>query len=142
MTFAFTFAFFLMIYPWNSFRLNGCYQLNKKLQIIGLLMIALFLIIAQQMPVLGVKLYHSELYLTLKFLKVIKNFILRNVPSSHSLNYTFCYSIVYTSISDVRVVAYLSRVLESAFTALEGLNKQAFLTELVWQFFLSSRVFL
>ncbi|KAG5021641.1 hypothetical protein JHK85_017983 [Glycine max] len=28
------------------------------------------------------------------------------------------------------VVAYLSRVLESAFTALEGLNKQAFLTEL------------
>ncbi|RZC01386.1 Exocyst complex component SEC10a isoform B [Glycine soja] len=30
-----------------------------------------------------------------------------------------------------RVVAYLSRVLESAFTALEGLNKQAFLTELV-----------
>ncbi|KAG6417472.1 hypothetical protein SASPL_119652 [Salvia splendens] len=29
-----------------------------------------------------------------------------------------------------RVVAYLSRVLESAFTALEGLNKQAFLTEL------------
>jgi hypothetical protein len=31
----------------------------------------------------------------------------------------------------IRVVAYLSRVLESAFTALEGLNKQAFLTELV-----------
>ncbi|XP_010453306.1 PREDICTED: exocyst complex component SEC10 [Camelina sativa] len=30
----------------------------------------------------------------------------------------------------MRVVAYLSRVLESAFTALEGLNKQAFLTEL------------
>ncbi|KAL4361956.1 hypothetical protein GQ457_04G000610 [Hibiscus cannabinus] len=30
-----------------------------------------------------------------------------------------------------RVVAYLSRVLEAAFTALEGLNKQAFLTELV-----------
>ncbi|KAK9279507.1 hypothetical protein L1049_013186 [Liquidambar formosana] len=29
-----------------------------------------------------------------------------------------------------RVVAYLSRVLESAFTGLEGLNKQAFLTEL------------
>ncbi|EPS72505.1 hypothetical protein M569_02253, partial [Genlisea aurea] len=29
-----------------------------------------------------------------------------------------------------RVVAYLTRVLESAFTALEGLNKQAFLTEL------------
>ncbi|PHT55131.1 Exocyst complex component 5 [Capsicum baccatum] len=29
-----------------------------------------------------------------------------------------------------KVVAYLSRVLESAFTALEGLNKQAFLTEL------------
>ncbi|XP_004510573.1 exocyst complex component SEC10b [Cicer arietinum] len=29
-----------------------------------------------------------------------------------------------------RVVAYLSRVLESAFTALEGLNKQAFLSEL------------
>ncbi|KAG9454738.1 hypothetical protein H6P81_007642 [Aristolochia fimbriata] len=29
-----------------------------------------------------------------------------------------------------RVVAYLSRVLESAFTALEGQNKQAFLTEL------------
>ncbi|KAK9144987.1 hypothetical protein Sjap_004890 [Stephania japonica] len=29
-----------------------------------------------------------------------------------------------------RVVAYLSRVLEIAFTALEGLNKQAFLTEL------------
>ncbi|CAO2820197.1 unnamed protein product [Amaranthus hypochondriacus] len=29
-----------------------------------------------------------------------------------------------------RVVTYLSRVLESAFTALEGLNKQAFLTEL------------
>ncbi|CAI9095527.1 OLC1v1031508C2 [Oldenlandia corymbosa var. corymbosa] len=29
-----------------------------------------------------------------------------------------------------RVVAYLSRVLEAAFTALEGLNKQAFLTEL------------
>lgn len=28
-------------------------------------------------------------------------------------------------------MAYLSRVLESAFTALEGLNKQAFLTELV-----------
>ena len=34
-----------------------------------------------------------------------------------------------------RVVAYLSRVLESAFTALEGLNKQAFLTELVWNLF-------
>ncbi|XP_052113668.1 exocyst complex component SEC10b [Arachis duranensis] len=33
-----------------------------------------------------------------------------------------------------RVVAYLSRVLESAFTALEGLNKQAFLTELYLQF--------
>lgn len=30
----------------------------------------------------------------------------------------------------IRVVAYLSRVLEVAFTALEGLNKQAFLTEL------------
>ncbi|KAI7752564.1 hypothetical protein M8C21_016976, partial [Ambrosia artemisiifolia] len=30
----------------------------------------------------------------------------------------------------IRVVAYLSRVLEAAFTALEGLNKQAFLTEL------------
>ncbi|KAG6408991.1 hypothetical protein SASPL_132019 [Salvia splendens] len=29
-----------------------------------------------------------------------------------------------------RVIAYLSRVLESAFTALDGLNKQAFLTEL------------
>ncbi|PWA65603.1 exocyst complex component Sec10-like protein [Artemisia annua] len=29
-----------------------------------------------------------------------------------------------------RVVAYLSRVLESAYTAMEGLNKQAFLTEL------------
>ncbi|KAK4437993.1 Exocyst complex component SEC10b [Sesamum alatum] len=29
-----------------------------------------------------------------------------------------------------RVVAYLSRVLEAAFTSLEGLNKQAFLTEL------------
>ncbi|KMT12603.1 hypothetical protein BVRB_5g098420 [Beta vulgaris subsp. vulgaris] len=29
-----------------------------------------------------------------------------------------------------RVVTYLSRVLESAFTALEGLNKQAFLTEM------------
>lgn len=29
-----------------------------------------------------------------------------------------------------RAVTYLSRVLESAFTALEGLNKQAFLTEL------------
>ncbi|XP_071691097.1 exocyst complex component SEC10a-like [Rutidosis leptorrhynchoides] len=29
-----------------------------------------------------------------------------------------------------RVVSYLSRVLESAFTALEGLNKQSFLTEL------------
>ncbi|XP_061968590.1 exocyst complex component SEC10b-like [Populus nigra] len=29
-----------------------------------------------------------------------------------------------------KVVAYLSRVLEAAFTALEGLNKQAFLTEL------------
>ncbi|KAK3194716.1 hypothetical protein Dsin_026026 [Dipteronia sinensis] len=29
-----------------------------------------------------------------------------------------------------RVVAYLSRVLEAAFTALEGLNKQAFLSEL------------
>lgn len=28
-------------------------------------------------------------------------------------------------------MAYLSRVLEAAFTALEGLNKQAFLTELV-----------
>lgn len=35
---------------------------------------------------------------------------------------------------NIRVVAYLSRVLESAFTALEGLNKQAFLTELVWIF--------
>uniref|UniRef100_A0A1J3CAV2 Exocyst complex component SEC10 n=1 Tax=Noccaea caerulescens TaxID=107243 RepID=A0A1J3CAV2_NOCCA len=30
----------------------------------------------------------------------------------------------------IRVVDYLTRVLESAFTALEGLNKQAFLTEL------------
>ncbi|RRT77077.1 hypothetical protein BHM03_00014520 [Ensete ventricosum] len=29
-----------------------------------------------------------------------------------------------------RVVAYLSRVLESAFSALEGLNKQSFLTDL------------
>lgn len=36
--------------------------------------------------------------------------------------------------SITRVVAYLSRVLESAFTALEGLNKQAFLAELVWSF--------
>ncbi|RVW47047.1 Exocyst complex component SEC10a [Vitis vinifera] len=33
-----------------------------------------------------------------------------------------------------RVVAYLSRVLEAAFTALEGLNKQAFLTELKFTF--------
>ncbi|KAL0334964.1 UNVERIFIED_CONTAM: Exocyst complex component SEC10b [Sesamum radiatum] len=33
-----------------------------------------------------------------------------------------------------RVVAYLSRALEAAFTSLEGLNKQAFLTELVWRF--------
>ncbi|GKB03874.1 exocyst complex component SEC10B-like protein [Tanacetum coccineum] len=31
----------------------------------------------------------------------------------------------------IRVVAYLSRVLEATITALEGLNKQAFLTELV-----------
>ncbi|RWW35081.1 hypothetical protein GW17_00000134 [Ensete ventricosum] len=30
----------------------------------------------------------------------------------------------------MRVVAYLSRVLESAFSALEGLNKQSFLTDL------------
>ncbi|KAL4199583.1 hypothetical protein AMTRI_Chr03g51900 [Amborella trichopoda] len=30
----------------------------------------------------------------------------------------------------IRVVAYLSRVLDAAYTALEGLNKQAFLTEL------------
>ncbi|GKD47789.1 exocyst complex component SEC10, partial [Tanacetum coccineum] len=30
----------------------------------------------------------------------------------------------------IRVVAYLSRVLDATFTALEGLNKQAFLTEL------------
>lgn len=35
----------------------------------------------------------------------------------------------------IRVVAYLSRVLEAAFTALEGLNKQAFLTELVQKFY-------
>lgn len=35
-------------------------------------------------------------------------------------------------------MAYLSRVLESAFTALEGLNKQAFLTELVWELFRTS----
>lgn len=41
-------------------------------------------------------------------------------------NITFHSSLFY-----IRVVAYLSRVLESAFTALEGLNKQAFLTELV-----------
>ncbi|KAK7294537.1 hypothetical protein RJT34_17426 [Clitoria ternatea] len=34
------------------------------------------------------------------------------------------------TIACTRVVAYLSRVLESAFTALEGLNKQAFLSEL------------
>jgi hypothetical protein len=34
----------------------------------------------------------------------------------------------------LRVVAYLSRVLEVAFTALEGLNKQSFLTELVTYF--------
>ncbi|KAL8554697.1 hypothetical protein ACS0TY_002763 [Phlomoides rotata] len=34
------------------------------------------------------------------------------------------------TIACTRVVAYLSRVLEAAFTALEGLNKQAFLTEL------------
>ncbi|XP_022979187.1 exocyst complex component SEC10b-like [Cucurbita maxima] len=34
------------------------------------------------------------------------------------------------TIACTRVVAYLSRVLESAFTALDGLNKQAFLTEL------------
>lgn len=33
-----------------------------------------------------------------------------------------------------RVVDYLSRVLEVVFTALEGLNKQSFLTELVSQF--------
>ncbi|PPR93942.1 hypothetical protein GOBAR_AA26731 [Gossypium barbadense] len=32
-----------------------------------------------------------------------------------------------------RVVAYLSRVLETAFTTLEGLNKQAFLTELLYK---------
>ncbi|GJR72395.1 exocyst complex component SEC10A-like protein [Tanacetum coccineum] len=34
------------------------------------------------------------------------------------------------TIACTRVVAYLSRVLESAYTALEGLNKQSFLTEL------------
>ncbi|CAH9086696.1 unnamed protein product [Cuscuta epithymum] len=34
------------------------------------------------------------------------------------------------TIACTRVVAYLSRVLESAFTALDGLNKQAFLSEL------------
>ncbi|GKD20646.1 exocyst complex component SEC10B-like protein, partial [Tanacetum coccineum] len=34
----------------------------------------------------------------------------------------------------IRVVAYLSRVLEAAFTALEGLNKQAFLTELAFDY--------
>ncbi|XP_031122774.1 exocyst complex component SEC10a-like [Ipomoea triloba] len=34
------------------------------------------------------------------------------------------------TIACTRVVAYSSRVLESAFTALDGLNKQAFLTEL------------
>ena len=34
-------------------------------------------------------------------------------------------------ILSCRVVTYLSRVLEPAFTSLEGLNKQAFLTELV-----------
>ncbi|KAI7735316.1 hypothetical protein M8C21_029733, partial [Ambrosia artemisiifolia] len=34
------------------------------------------------------------------------------------------------TIACTRVVAYLSRVLESAFTALEGLNKQSFLAEL------------
>nr|XP_043633310.1 exocyst complex component SEC10a-like [Erigeron canadensis] len=34
------------------------------------------------------------------------------------------------TVACTRVVAYLSRVLESAFTALEGLNKQSFLTEL------------
>lgn len=38
---------------------------------------------------------------------------------------------VLVSLSNPRVIAYLSRVLEVAFTALEGLNKQAFLTELV-----------
>ncbi|MFS7896735.1 putative exocyst complex component Sec10 [Helianthus anomalus] len=36
----------------------------------------------------------------------------------------------------IRVVAYLFRILEAAFTALEGLNKQAFLTELVTHIFL------
>ncbi|GKB85164.1 exocyst complex component SEC10-like protein, partial [Tanacetum coccineum] len=35
------------------------------------------------------------------------------------------------TIACTRVVAYLSRVLESAYTALEGLNKQSFLTELM-----------
>ncbi|KAG5616363.1 hypothetical protein H5410_016187 [Solanum commersonii] len=39
-------------------------------------------------------------------------------------------SCILTASPFIRVVAYLSRVLESAFTALEGLNKQAFLTEL------------
>nr|GEX10375.1 exocyst complex component SEC10-like protein [Tanacetum cinerariifolium] len=35
------------------------------------------------------------------------------------------------TIACTRVVAYLSRVLESVYTALEGVNKQSFLTELV-----------
>lgn len=37
----------------------------------------------------------------------------------------------YMIICYFRIVAYLSRVLEVAFSALEGLNKQSFLTELV-----------
>ena len=41
-----------------------------------------------------------------------------------------------------RVVAYLSRVLEAAFTALEGLNKQAFLTELVCHIHISYNLIL
>lgn len=49
-----------------------------------------------------------------------------------------CFSIFILSnikrFYSVRVVAYSSRVLESAFTALDGLNKQAFLTELVYPF--------
>lgn len=68
----------------------------------------------------------------------IFSYLFLRITSQDLLNFFFFfflnsegYFLFLTASPFTRVVAYLSRVLESAFTALEGLNKQAFLAELV-----------
>ncbi|KAK7258382.1 hypothetical protein RIF29_23956 [Crotalaria pallida] len=74
----------------------------------------------------GVPMQSSNTHLRLSSLQEIRNIVISHqVAQKDKFSNGSGYVVFY-----VRVVAYLSRVLESAFTALEGLNKQAFLTEL------------